>query len=124
MKNDHITVQTTIRNIKKGIINGDITNHSEIELIIKKCVKALQESQVELSDMLDKHNSCEHTEWNHPTYTNRKRLLGWFKVYERKCKNCGHIEVFKIDVSNHEKNKEQIPTWAEDAKEQFYNNSI
>lgn len=70
------------------------------------------------SDLYYKNKGCVHKEFNKPTYTFQRRVIGYVFVYERVCKCCGYVEHKTVDEP---KDK---PEWAEQATERFYNNSI
>lgn len=106
-----------IRNIVRDVKNGSIDTPESLDDQINHCIKLLELSKKDLHDTLESLLTCKH-EYRQATFTVQKMIFGYIKVYEHVCKFCKHTEKHQMT------DKDLLPEWTENAKEQYYNNNI
>ena len=90
----------------------------DIDAAIDAAEKELGDARQYMRDLYLKKAACIHA-YKPATYSIQGRLIGFVRVNEQVCRNCGHQEsqTENDDGTNR-------PEWAKDAKKTYYNNNI
>lgn len=112
-----------LRQSVKDAKEGRISSVDEIKAMFAEYRTLIDECEVETTEAFNKSYTCEHLEYNRPTWSLRRNVINYYYHFEKTCKCCGHTEMLSFE-DEYRPEFGNFPEGFEGAEKVYYNLDI